>query len=286
MIFGNIALTVESDVITFRNVRSISGQYTSDIRLVILTDLFMDENRIEVQIESFAYRHSRKVNLQNIRFQLSGGQPHTLFGPSGCGKSTLLGALLPDPEGVFRGRVSYLVDGVDMTPDEVCRKGLLGFMAQSPALLPWRTIRENLEVPSLLNREHLLAPDESALVTILDEVSLPETVLDQLPHQLSFGMKQRIAFARALLYRPRFLLLDEVYTGLDVATVSVIEKFLVRYTSETNAVALIVTHNLETTLRNSLISLFLSHTGTLQKLSSSTTTEDLTALFVSELKYN
>jgi len=246
----------------------------------------MEENLIQVQIESFTYQHSRRVNLRNMRFQLGGGKPHTLFGPSGCGKSTLLSALLPDPEGVFRGQISYRTDGADMTPDEVCKKGLLGFMAQSPALLPWRTIRENLQVPSLLNPEHLFVPDESALVAILDSVLLPEEVLNHLPHQLSFGMKQRIAFARALLYRPRFLLLDEVYTGLDVATVAVIEKFLVRYTSETNAVALIVTHNLETTLRNKHSSLFLSHTGTLQKLPSSTTTEDLTSLFVSELQYN
>lgn len=246
----------------------------------------MTANILDVQIESFVYSHTRKTHLRNVYFRLSGGKPYTLFGASGCGKSTLLSALLPEPEGEFQGTVTYHSDGTNMTPDEVCRRGLLGFMAQTPSLLPWRTIRENLLVPALLNPEHLSIPDESALVGILDAVSMPPAVLNQLPHQLSFGMKQRVAFSRALLYRPRFLLLDEVYTGIDVATVEVIENFLVRYTAEVNAIALIVTHNLETAQRNTHGSLFLSHSGALQRLNPLITTKELVALYAAELRFN
>ena len=270
---------------TENNTASANVCFSSDLASASVLQSPSDINRLDVRIESFTYKRTDKIHLRNISFQLFGGKPYTLFGASGSGKSTLLGALLPDPEGEFQGQICYQSDGKVMSPDEVCRNGHLGFMAQSPALLPWCSIRENLLVPAFLNPEHLSPPDESALVAILDAVSMATSVLNLLPHQLSFGMKQRVAFARALLYRPRFLLLDEVYTGLDVATVEVIEKFLVRYTTETSAVALIVTHNLETTQRNAHGSLFLSHSGTLQMLPPTISTEQLVALFASELKY-
>ena len=97
-------------------------------------------------------------------------------------------------------------------------------------------------------------------------------------------MKQRVAFARAMLYHPRFLLLDEVYTGTDVATVEIIEDLLVRYTAQTGAVALIVTHNIETAQRNAHGLLFLSHAGTIKELPASTRTQELLELFTAELK--
>ncbi len=119
---------------------------------------------------------------------------------------------------------------------------------------------------------------------MMDAVALPREVLGLYPHQLSFGMKQRISFARAVIYKPRFLMLDEVYTGLDVATVNVVEKYLAEYTRSTAAVALVVTHNIEVAQRSAHGLLFVDSGGGVDVLPSSMSHPEVVARFDAELK--
>ncbi len=127
----------------------------------------------------------------------------TIIGPSGCGKSTLLrivGGLIEPTTGriELRGR----------SPEEAQRAKDIGFVFQQPALLPWRNVVDNIELPFALNRgagaDRLCSTAE-----ILSLVGLSAFAKAH-PYQLSGGMQQRVAIARALIFDPALLLMDEL----------------------------------------------------------------------------
>jgi NitT/TauT family transport system ATP-binding protein len=152
--------------------------------------------------------------LSQVSLHVPRGQFATLIGPSGCGKSTLLRIVagLLDPDS---GTVSIFGEA----PHRATAAKLVGFVPQSPALLPWRTVLDNVRLPLQVNRR--AGVDESRAhpdpVEVLESFGLGGA-LHLRPRQLSGGMQQRVAIARALVFDPSILLMDEPFSALDELT--------------------------------------------------------------------
>jgi NitT/TauT family transport system ATP-binding protein len=176
--------------------------------------------------------------LDEVDLHVEPGEFVALLGPSGCGKSTLL-RLVAGLDRPSDGRL--LVDGHEIGKPDPSR--ILVF--QAPTLYPWRTVWQNVAV-GLEARGRL--PAENARVdAALDLVGLRDFA-KALPHQLSGGMAQRAALARALVNDPSLLLLDEPLGQLDSLTRITMQGELVRLWQRAGFTALMVTHDVEEAL--------------------------------------
>jgi len=175
------------------------------------------------------------IAVEDLSFTIEDGAVVSLIGPSGCGKSTLLNmgsGLDPATQG------DVYVDGERVVaPNEH-----VAFMLQKDLLLPWRTIRENVEFGLEIRGRGRNDRREIAL-GLLKKCRLPDFA-DHYPYQLSGGMRQRAALARTLAVDPAVLLLDEPFSALDAQTKMVLQQDLGRTLAETGKTALFVTHDL------------------------------------------
>ena len=180
-------------------------------------------------------REPPTVAVQDLSFKLHDGEVVSIIGPSGCGKSTLLNmgsGLDPATEG------EVILDGVAVTaPNDH-----VAFMLQKDLLMPWRTIRQNVEFGLEIKR-HPAAARRKIALELLAKCRLSDFV-DHYPHQLSGGMRQRAALARTLAVDPAVLLMDEPFSALDAQTKMVLQQDLGRTLAETRKTALFVTHDL------------------------------------------
>ena len=159
--------------------------------------------------------------LGEVGFFLAPGERAALIGPSGIGKSTLL-AILAGLDRDFQGRVA--------PPG-----GRVAVVFQTPRLLPWRTLAENIAlVPG--------AGDLARARGLLAEVGLGDAA-DLHPERVSVGMQRRAALARALAVEPSLLLLDEPLVSLDPDSAAAMRELLRLAMDRTGAVALIATHD-------------------------------------------
>ena len=173
--------------------------------------------------------------LDGISFAVQPGQFTAVVGPSGCGKSTLLhmaaGLLAPT-----LGAVRHYG-----TPVATINRAV-GFVPQQAQLLPWKTLRENVELPLVLRRTS--AADRAGRVhDMLAAVGL-SGFEDHYPHQLSGGMQKRASIARTLIYRPEVVLMDEPFGALDAQTRMVMQNDLQTLASRQKTTILFVTHDL------------------------------------------
>ena len=176
------------------------------------------------------------VALEDVSLEVPRGEFLTLVGPSGSGKTTLLdllGGLSRPTSG------SVLVDGAEVTGPGLDR----GIVFQQYALFPWRTTLANvtfgLEQRGLSRRERTeRARENLALVGL-------EGFEDRYPHELSGGMKQRVAIARSLAYQPGILLMDEPFAALDAQTREQLQDELLRIWRATDTTVVFITHGLE-----------------------------------------
>ncbi len=170
--------------------------------------------------------------LAGVSLTVQAGELVALLGPSGCGKSTLLrviaGLLKPTAGGV-RSVVA------DATPGEV------GFVFQDPTLMPWATVQGNVALPLLLagvgRRER--ADRARAAIARVGLGGFEESH----PRQLSGGMRMRVSLARALVTKPRLLLLDEPFAALDEITRARLNDDLLRLWAEERLAVVFVTHS-------------------------------------------
>ncbi|MBO9523425.1 MAG: ABC transporter ATP-binding protein [Nocardioidaceae bacterium] len=175
--------------------------------------------------------------VQDTSFELPNGSWMSLLGPSGCGKSTLL-RVLADIVRPTEGAV--LLSG--RTPAQARAERAFALVSQQAAMLPWRRLRENvglgLEVAGTDKRER-----ERRVEEVIDLVGL--TGFERAyPHELSGGMKQRAAIARALTLRPNLLLMDEPFGALDELTRERLNFEVLRILEETGAALVLVTHSI------------------------------------------
>ena len=173
--------------------------------------------------------------LTSSSFAVADAEFVSLVGPTGCGKTTLLKicAGLISPTG---GRVTYRDTGQPVRP------GTFGMVFQSPALLPWRTVRDNLLLPQQvlrLDRRTAAARVEE----LLDLVHLPGSARSY-PGELSGGMQQRVAIARSLIHDPEVLFMDEPFGALDAMTREELNMSVQEIQMQARKTVMFVTHDI------------------------------------------
>jgi NitT/TauT family transport system ATP-binding protein len=177
--------------------------------------------------------------LDDLTLAAAPGELLAVVGPSGCGKSTLLrtlAGLLPPLAG------EVLQDGAPVTRPGADR----ALVFQDDALLPWRTLRRNVELPLAVRKEPRAARRAAAL-RWLERVGLGDRS-SSLPHRVSGGQRQRAQLARALAGRPRAVLMDEPFGALDAQTRAGMQDLLVEVLGSTRATVVFVTHDVDEAL--------------------------------------
>jgi NitT/TauT family transport system ATP-binding protein len=178
--------------------------------------------------------------LQNIDLEIEQGEFVCIVGPSGCGKSTLL-HLLAGLDRPTTGEIT--VDGEPVRGPGTDR--ILLF--QELGLFPWLTVRQNVEFGlKMAGVSKIERRDRARIFLRMVHLSHFE---DHYIHQLSGGMKQRVALARSLAIRPKILLMDEPFAALDAQTRDMLHDELERIWKETAPTIVFVTHNVREAVR-------------------------------------
>ena len=208
----------------------------------------------EITLEGVSKRYrGAAMALEDVSLRVERGEFVTFLGPSGCGKSTLLklvSGLSPVSEGTVR------VNG--MTPENA--REMMSFIFQDATLLPWRTVEQNVGLG--LELEHAARPlCKERVARMLELVGLSH-VSHRYPRQLSGGMKMRVSIARALVSRPRILLMDEPFAALDEMTRDRLNEELLRLYTEQKWTVLFVTHSVaEAVFLSSRVVILAAHPG-------------------------
>jgi ABC-type nitrate/sulfonate/bicarbonate transport system ATPase subunit len=169
----------------------------------------------------------RRTVLHDVAFRMHARELAVVLGPSGCGKTTLLN-IVAGLDRDFTGSVR-----LGGKPPDAAR---IGYVFQSPRLLPWRTVSENvaLALPS--------AVDRACVPRLIAEVGLSEFA-DAYPTQLSLGMARRVSLARAFAVEPELLLMDEPFVSIDEPTALRLRQQLLALWSSRPTAVLFVTHS-------------------------------------------
>lgn len=196
----------------------------------------VDAPAISLRGVAKVYRPPRKrpyLAIERVNLDVGRGRFVAVVGPSGCGKSTLLG----------------LVSGLlSPTAGEVTLNGTLvtgvrtdvGFIFQRDALLPWKTVRENVELGLRFRGKR----DPALVKEWIGRVGLAPFA-DNYPHELSGGMRKRAQLAQSLVPDPSVLLMDEPFSALDVQTRNLMENELLDLWGASAKTVLFITHDLE-----------------------------------------
>jgi NitT/TauT family transport system ATP-binding protein len=175
--------------------------------------------------------------LADIDLSIGTGEFVSLLGPTGCGKSTLLkliaGLIAPSTGTIDWPQSSYDAFGI---PEPA-----LGFVFQEPTLLPWRTVAANVQLPLLLAGVGK-ADARERVEEALAQVGLSAFATSH-PRQLSGGMKMRVSIARALVTRPKILLMDEPFAALDEITRNKLNNDLLELFARQGLTVIFVTHS-------------------------------------------
>jgi NitT/TauT family transport system ATP-binding protein len=176
------------------------------------------------------------VALRDVDLDVTPGEFIVLLGPSGCGKSTLL-YLIAGLEQESAGEIWSFNDRVAGPSPE------RSLIFQETSLFPWLTVGQNASF-GLSIRGDSADTRKAAARDVLQRVGLTEA-MDKRPDELSGGMRQRVAVARALAMRPKVLLMDEPFAALDVQTRAKMQDFLLDVWRDSGASVLFVTHHID-----------------------------------------
>jgi NitT/TauT family transport system ATP-binding protein len=204
-----------------------------------MAEIFAQDVRKIFKVKNNDGLAEEMLALDNFNLEVRNGEFLALLGPSGCGKSTFLN-ILAGLTGYDGGTVT--IDGQSVLDAKLNR----GVVFQSYALFPWRTVLENveigLEIRGVGKRER-----KDAASHYLGLVGL-ENFANRHPHQLSGGMKQRVAIARSLAYEPDILLMDEPFAALDAQTRELLQVELLRIWEKSARTIVFVTHSIDEAL--------------------------------------
>ncbi|OEE66310.1 ABC transporter [Enterovibrio norvegicus FF-33] len=180
---------------------------------------------IALNIQSKRYKQDELV-IADLNGNIKAGKITAIVGPSGCGKSTLLN----------------MIAGLETSqPDEISFSNLqsaqprVGYIFQAPRLMPWLTAKENLAL--------VCGKDNPAISETLDAMGILDKQ-NAYPAELSGGMQKRVSIARAFVYNPDLLLLDEPFTSLDAPTADQLRQQLLAMWGRHQSTMVFVTHDL------------------------------------------
>lgn len=187
------------------------------------------ENLIELNNVSKVFFNDKGQTtvLENISLTLKPNRIVAIIGPSGCGKSTILN----------------LISGI-ITPSEgqITNKAKVGYMFQQDLLFPWRNVKDNVLLGLEITHRHEKENIDYAL-NLLKKYQLEEFI-NYYPHELSGGMRQRVALIRTLALHPEVLLLDEPFSALDYQTRLFVLDDVYNIIKKEEKSAIIVTHDI------------------------------------------
>jgi len=194
----------------------------------------------EIKAESLTKRFSQNdvedvTALNGVDLTIQAGEFVSLIGPSGCGKSTLLRLIA----GLISANEGTIYLDKDLIQSPSCERGLV---FQDPNLFPWLNIYENVAFGLRLRRQY--RGNKTKVDEFLELVGLSD-FKKSFPHQLSGGMAQRAALARALINTPKVLLLDEPFGALDAFTRMNMQDELLRIWKEQGTTMVMVTHDVD-----------------------------------------
>ena len=189
----------------------------------------------DLQVE-YETRAGSTLALDQVSLEIHDGEFVSVVGPSGCGKSTLLKAVA----GLLRpssGTISIDGQQVQGIPDQI------GMVFQNDALLPWKTVYDNVRLPLVIRG---MAPTEqkSTVLKLLEMVGL-NGFEHFYPNQLSGGMRKRVALARTFAYDPSIYLMDEPFGPLDAQTRMKIGEEFLKIWEQVGKSVLFITHDIE-----------------------------------------
>jgi len=182
---------------------------------------------IQINISNKTYPTATKPSIEDLKLSLNSNEFTCLVGPSGCGKTTLLNII---------AGLDNDYDG-DILVGERHTHPKIGYIFQNPRLLPWRTVRENIE----------LALDGNQSPEVIDELLevMQLTAAQHVyPERLSLGMSRRVAIIRAFAVDPEVLLMDEPFVSLDAPTARQVRELLLKLWQQRPHTVLFVTHDL------------------------------------------
>lgn len=209
----------------------------------------MNSQETIVKIDHLVKKFDDRTVLDNISLEIPTGKITVIMGGSGCGKSTLLrhlvGLLKPTSGAIF-------MDGQDITQMNERQMNKIrrtfGMLFQSAALFNSMNVADNVALPL---REHTDLPDE--IIGIIVKVKLELVGLTGfekfMPHQISGGMKKRVALARAIALDPKIVFYDEPGAGLDPITAGMIDQLILDLTHKLRITSVVVTHEMKSAFR-------------------------------------
>jgi NitT/TauT family transport system ATP-binding protein len=186
--------------------------------------------------KEFGTAKSPVRTLQDISFEVNDGEIVAILGPSGCGKTTLL-RIIAGLDRPSSGDV--LLDGEKVEQPSP----QFGMVFQEHALLPWLNVRKNASI-GLEMRGISREKTQELVMQYISMVGLQDSA-ERYPHELSGGMRQRAAVARALTLEPKLLLLDEPFSALDLQTRRQIQQDIMKVQERTGKAIIMVTHSIE-----------------------------------------
>ena len=190
--------------------------------------------KINIKNKSFINKHDKKKVevLKNIKIEIQSNEFVCIVGPSGCGKTTLMN--------MIGGLIPY--DNNEEVEGNLDNDETFGYVFQTSRLLPWLTVKENIELVSKKDTNL-----EIQINHLLKEFDLLE-FSNYFPKALSGGMRRRVSLVRALINKPKVLLMDEPFVSLDQPTAENLYKVLIDYWKKNPITVILITHNLKEAL--------------------------------------
>ncbi len=201
-----------------------------------------------IEVRGLSKAFGEKVVLKDFNFTFEQGKSNLIIGESGTGKSVLIkcmvGLILPE-----QGQVLYHgKDFLTMSYEEQKEvRKQIGMLFQGSALFDSMTVEDNIMFPLTMFTNMTKGEKEARMQFCLDRVNLPQAA-KLYPAELSGGMKKRVAIARAIAVKPRYLFCDEPNSGLDPKTSILIDELIKEITLEYDMTTLVITHDMNSVL--------------------------------------
>ncbi len=195
----------------------------------------------------FIKKNYNFIAIDNISFSVSSGNTLAIIGASGSGKSTLakILTLVNKPTFGFIKINNFVFDSnIKKIPLNIRKNIQIVFQSYSSSLNPYKKISNILDEPLILSKKFDYYKRKKLIIDILYQVGLNENFYNKYQHMLSGGQKQRIAIARAIILKPKLLILDEPVSSLDLYTQINIINLLKKIQKTTNITYIFISHNI------------------------------------------